>query len=317
MSEGRRAWSFGVLFALVCAGGLVGCSKQYIRVDVTDLSVSGVTQAAEISRTESYQEKLSIIKTLAVRAPDSCRSDSTEATTGKTTGLTSVVQTTCGLRLAELERALVGAGYRVISWDSLNRLERSRNISPYVAAAELGADAVVLVNNLDTTKVETGKKDSLAMKYALASPDGEKRGDVDLNQGTRRHLDDMVVQRFVRTDAHGNIGASATLDATVVFVKSGEALWFYRRTRTRGFENREQASFLFRGRQNTSRGERSTYRPVAARPSETDHSERAVFRSQETGSRSKEQRVDLFKEVEVELVREVTTDFVERFRSGT
>ena len=59
-----------------------------------------------------------------------------------------------------LERSLAGAGYRVISGDALYRLEGSTSprLSTYVAAQQLGADAVFVINSLETSDVQRGAR---------------------------------------------------------------------------------------------------------------------------------------------------------------
>src|SRR6185503_3510084 len=103
----------------------------------------------DVRRTQNYLANFQNIRTVGFRAPDTCFTQTAGRATGATQSSGTILTTECAVWLAELERAVSNEGYRVISWDVLQRAERSGTGSIYEAAKRLGADLVFILNSLE------------------------------------------------------------------------------------------------------------------------------------------------------------------------
>ncbi len=283
-----------------------GCAKSYVRVDLEYAGAHGDRAQPAVSTTPSYRRAARDIQVVAVRMPEFCVTESAAQATGRARSTDLIMESTCAVWLAELERALVGGGYRVISWDSLYELERTRNLSTYVAARELGAHAVVLVNSLEATVRTADQEGALTIRYYQSNPSGEAVAPVNLPASTRSVLKRLMDR--ARLNAGGGM-LSAALDATVVLTVSGEAAWFYRWDITQSAAFAGLRAYLFRGRGRH-------FRPV--RPRDLDGGGPSLDESAavETASGHAPGAVDPYKRGKLELVRTVARDFATRLRQG-
>lgn len=224
---------------------------DYVRVDYQGQRSIGGEAPAEISDTPAYRKSLPSWKTVALRVPNTCLSDTAARVTGTASDSRLILTTQCGIWLKELESALSNAGYRVISWDALHRAESAGDMSTYSAAAKLGADVVFLINSLESNP--TSLKDTAKMKlsYMRSNAAGANLGPMPLDEQRRAWLKKYVGARTDHTkrQATGVTAYAATLDLTAVSATGGESVWFYRRALTRLIEgvvrSAERMSFLF------------------------------------------------------------------------
>ena len=73
----------------------------------------------EVRPTPKYDEARSKMKAAAIRFPDSCLNASASQASGVAQQTQTILQTTCGVYLSEMEKALATAGFKVFSWDAL------------------------------------------------------------------------------------------------------------------------------------------------------------------------------------------------------
>lgn len=315
-----RVWSTGVAAARWSRGGLCalallaasGCAKEYIRVDARLVALRGIDTRPQVSATESYRKALPSMKVLSLRPPDSCRDETAAVAEGRARASDAIMQINCGVWLAEMERGLVSTGYRVVSWDTIARLERTRNIATYLAAREFGVDAIILINSLEAHEVGQGSSEELTHTYYRSNPDGAALGEALLSTATRGALKRMVNTRFNTKDSRGNTAVTATIDATIVLVSAGEAIWFYRQSKTHNLVNVQYQSFLFRGREWPTEVH---FRPVKPRTVTDDRFEEQA-RSQDVQVASVGDARNPYHKIRLDLIKGIASDFVNRFRSG-
>jgi hypothetical protein len=187
----------------------------------------------------------------------------------------------------------------VLSWSTLMGIEHQQNVPVHVAAQQLGADIVVIVNDMYVGFADAGQKTEATYRYFLSDPQGSHVQPAQLFTADREWLKEFVRQRA------GEVGTAQTarslqarLNATVVLVKgfdagtpaavapgsaakpvapvapvaptpvpegaarSGEAIWFYNRSVGTGAGGEKGVRFLFGGMAMSSYAEAFPDRPA-------------------------------------------------------
>lgn len=205
-----------------------GCSNHYL-LSSQFVASSQAGKAPEIIETPFYLAERSKIRTVAVRAPDSCSNRTADEATGSASTKGTILQTNCGVEMAEIEKALAKMGYRVISWKVLAR-EMSKDKSANDIAAALGAEVLFQINSLEKSQKTLGKDARWERKYYQSNDAGAKLEERAFDDPTRAHFKRLYLDSFEnRIDLRR---LAVTLDANAVFVKSGESIWYYRWTYT-------------------------------------------------------------------------------------
>ena len=206
---------------------LGGCGGTYLLT--SDLVASSQEdKAPEIVETPRYDSDRAQFQTVAVRAPDSCSNQTTNQATGDANAAGTVLQTSCGIEMSEIEKALSKRHYRVISWKVLAHEMNDKNKSVTEIAGALGADVIFQINSLEQSKKNMGSDARWERKYYDSDSYGKKIKE--------RSFDDKQRDNFRSTflgpkeGRYSMIKLAATLDASVVLVKTGEAIWYYRWT---------------------------------------------------------------------------------------
>ncbi|MCH2109863.1 MAG: hypothetical protein MK135_11065, partial [Polyangiaceae bacterium] len=223
----------------------------------------------------------------------------------------------CGVWLSEIEKALVRNGFRVVSWDALRTIEENERIPPYKAAAKLGADVVFLFNSLEVNPVSAGGENAYRISYFDSDKYGH-RGAPHLMTASERSELRQAVQARSRSigDQNGTSVLSSTLDATAIQTANGESIWFYRNTALKTLSADAGKAFLFARPQGQgwflaeAQSESSGVASAVAPPPPEELS--AV----DSGGSSVAANVDPHAVQRLELMRAVTQDFVDSFRSG-
>ena len=108
----------GLVLAVVSLS-MSGCAKYYMVESsyvVSDLK----EQPSQVTRS-SRAPDLSMLRTVAVKAPDLCINESQSQKTGESKGNAQVMKVQCGVEMAQIESALARAGFAVISWKMKTR----------------------------------------------------------------------------------------------------------------------------------------------------------------------------------------------------
>ncbi len=323
----------GLPLLLVLATGISGCSRglptcrvvekasaEYFRVDYRVRAENGIVPRAEVRAAGRFEALRNTWTegTAAIRLPDKCRQESAGSGTGAMGqgGGAEIMATTCGFWLAELERALVKAKYKVVSWNALNQVERTRNVPTYVAARDLGADLVFLINSLEDAPSALGSAYSESFRFFDSNEDGAKKAPRELDDDERAKLKGFVRDRTnVLRNGKNIIGIKAILDMTAVDTKTGEAVWFYLKQEAKPVPSALDRRFLFAKYHDSPQ-----WWPVlpTSLQSETGN---AVGKegghhasSDEESGESMPAPEDAYKAERNELVRSVVDDFMNRFR---
>lgn len=259
----RALFGLSALVATVacvsCASTVAPCARQevakappaptYFRVDYKIRAEGGLVPRAEVREGVNFNKlKGSWTEgTAAVRLPESCKQEGAAQGTGALAAEgKAIMATNCGFWLAEIERALSKGHYKVVSWNALSQLERTKGVPTHIAARELGADFVLLVNSLDAAPSRLGKAYSESFKYFDSDPSGKKGAPREIADAERHRLKEFVQSRtnFLR-DKDLVTGIKAVLDMTAVDAKTGEAVWFYLKQEARLLQSGLDRHFLF------------------------------------------------------------------------
>lgn len=207
---------------------LAGCSNHYL-LSSQFVASTQTGKEPEIIETPFYLTERTKIRTVAVRAPDSCSNQTADQATGQAASQGTILQTNCGVEMAEIEKSLAKMGYRVISWKVLAR-EMGKNQSATDSAAALGAEVIFQINSLEKSQKTLGKDARWERKYYLSNDNGSKVEERAFDDATRTHFKKNYLENF-----ENNIDTrrqAVTLDANAVYVKTGESIWYYRWTHT-------------------------------------------------------------------------------------
>lgn len=207
---------------------LSGCSGNYYLLTSKFVMSTQLESPPEIVETPTYKEQGAKIKTVAVKAPDSCSNRTADERSGVAESREAVLKTTCGVEMAEIERALSKASYRVISWKVLAREMEGKNVSALQVAKDLGAQILFQINSLEKSTRSLGKDARWERNYFTSDKYGEAREEKSFADDMRAYLKSSYLESY---ESSVNLKRLAvTLDANAVHVKDGESIWFYRWT---------------------------------------------------------------------------------------
>lgn len=207
---------------------LAGCGNDRYLLRSKFVMSSQAEQPPEVIETPAYRTESPAVVTVAVRAPDSCSNRTADERTGGAQSQESVLKTTCGVEMAEIERALTKASYRVISWKVLSREMDGRNLSALEVAGKLGAEVLFQINSLEKSKKTLGKDARWERNYFESNAYGEVEQEQAFDEGTRAFFKRAFLDSYENAADFRRL--AVTLDANAVMVKTGESVWFYRWT---------------------------------------------------------------------------------------
>lgn len=203
---------------------MAGCSTKYLMT--SQFVVSSQAEAEpELVVTPKYKEVKGKVVTVAVKAPDNCSNRTADDATGAAHSRESVLKTTCGIEMAEIERALARKGFKVISWKAMEMAMKS-NDSISAAAGALGAEVIFQINSLETSTRNMGKDARWERAFYVSDDFARKVKDQPLSDGVRNYLR----KSYLEAAEQGVLLSrqAVTLDATATLVQTGESIWYYR-----------------------------------------------------------------------------------------
>ena len=225
-----------------------------------------------------------------------------------------IMSSDCGVWLSVLERHLAIAGYRVVSWDTINQETKGNAISTYKAAQQLGVDALIMINSLETkrrTKADITGESSSEFEYLKSDENGQAFAPIRLSQSIRNRLRVLTLNRLQLIKQTDFVAMTATVDVTIVMAETGQSIWFYQRELSKNLMVQKNRKILFRGRE-------SFYRPVRPKSLVDDVAlETMGSYDQHVSKVSREDSVkSKLAKTKKELIENVSSDFVNRFKSG-
>jgi hypothetical protein len=284
---------------------------EYVAVDSEVQVATAEATAPEVTDTPQYRAELPVIRQVALQAPSECASRTAAAATGQGTATGTLVKTECGVEMGELERALTRAGFAVQSWTSLAALVRDEKISPREAAARMGAQVLFQVNSLEKVRAAPVTGAKWERRYFVSDVYGRRGAPASLPESERSVLREFVARPESDWIALTGQRLGAMLDVNAVMVSSGQSIWFYRWQRLDTPTAARQVSALAR------RVDGGPWVPVAPAPLAPAALPVDERRSVESGERvSGGAPEDPADAAYFRLMREVVTDFVQRFTHG-
>jgi len=216
----RTALAFLVVTLSACA------SKQHYLIEskyVADQS----EPVPNVTKTRSYSKLVSQIDTIAVKAPDSCVTETEAQKTGRASNSSTSMLTHCGVNMAHIERELAKAGFNVISWAELkSAVEVARQnehaVTPMTAATRLDADALFQINSLEGTRTSAGRDARWETRFYNSDAYGTKKEIARVREDVAKQLRDYADGRLNEAPTR----PSATINASVTY-NNGQAIWFY------------------------------------------------------------------------------------------
>jgi hypothetical protein len=267
-------------FATGCMG-LPRCAalpSQYVVVERQQSELRGGSAQPEITPTAAYHELRSTFRTVALRLPDNCFFQA-ELHSGANAEAAKL-ESRCGIPLQVLERALTRNGFQVLSWSTLMGIERQQNVPVHVAAQQLGADIVIIVNDMYVGLENAAASTEATYRYYVSDNKGTRVQPMQLFEADRNWLKTFVRER-AGADPQAVAGRTlqARLNATIVLAKgrepvpagdvdgsavkttappaaspaapfsgrSGEAIWFYNWRVGKASNDSNGLLFLFAG----------------------------------------------------------------------
>jgi len=121
----------------IILSSLVGCggSYNYCYIETKVIAADSIQEPPKVIKTKAYQAIKDTIDTVAIIAPDSCREQSAMSSSKLHEDF---IRSNCGVEIGIVERGLIEAGFKVVSWEMLASL--SRGTSYLESAKELGVD---------------------------------------------------------------------------------------------------------------------------------------------------------------------------------
>ncbi|WP_374433633.1 hypothetical protein [Inhella sp.] len=293
---------------------LSGCTSvsHYVVASQFVASSQG-QQPPEVIETEAYRVDGARTTTVAVRAPDSCANATADQASGGAQSQGAILATTCGVEMGDIERAFARANYKVISWKVLAR-EMAGNKSATEVAQALGAEVLFQINSLEKSQKTLGKDARWERRYYRSDANGARLGDQPLPDDQR----DLIARTYLtRLEGQYNPRTYAvTLDASAVWVKSGQSIWYYRWTKAA--EPPESGS-SYSLHLNCKDNVLATC--IATRQAEQERARSGGGSSQArsgevVGVSVSEKAEDRERAVQAELLKEVIDNFVQRFSAA-
>lgn len=296
------------LFVILClafaSGLMTGCAKHYT-LSTEYVANDAAETPAEVVSTSNYRNSLTSIKTIAVQAPDFCINETSTQKEG-TRAESAILRINCGIEMGEIERGWAKFGYEVLSWKVLKQTQDKFNLSPRQAAERLGADAIVLINSTERSFVQPGENARWERRYFIADKQGHQQSPAYVNNITERQFIRMLGEEERKLVGKNRL--SATINATVFLVSTGQAVWFYEWTHAEKKLEQSRADLhvicekdFCRPAPQLLRGDRQT---------RLSSGNTAALSTQRTPQNQ-------YRAIHSRLMKEVINDMVKKFSSGT
>jgi hypothetical protein len=127
--------------------------------------------------------------------------------------------------MAELERALTRAGFRVVSWGAMQHMAAKEKVGLLEAARELGIDALIQVNALERIEIRPGRDARFERRFYRASLSGQRADPARVDSTVAREFESLIKPKEASLATGARVGA--TINVSAVSVESGATIWFY------------------------------------------------------------------------------------------
>ncbi len=213
-----------------------GCATQapYYLVESRLVQSDFRPDQPDVTDTPDYRVTHHLIRLVALQPPDGCADRGMAGSVAAAELELGVLRTRCGVEMAQLERALARAGYRVVSWGALLHLSASEEIPVREAARQLGVDALFQVNALERVELRPRRDARWERRFYRATETGERTEPAHVERARRNEFEALIEPRERRQIGGTRIGAA--INVSVVSVPTGATIWFYEWTRVQEAE---------------------------------------------------------------------------------
>ena len=289
--------------------GLGQCKQPQIDYFTVRYRIQDVLEQprAEVRQSERFSTLRTTWNTVAIRRPDACANETAGQATGAFTHETGEVQhetmlgTDCGFWLAEVERGLAKNKFTVVSWKSLEQVEKKNQVPSYVAARQLGRES-------------RGQNVNTKVEYFESNANGDRGEPLEVSETENKGVTDFMkpLTKSMRSQKWF-YAVKTVLDITAVDTRTGEAVWFYVKQQVCREDVPGEMNFLF-GHYPID----DSWWPVTPKWLIALRREKRATRSAssfETEYQRKPQPEQWYKQHSDELTRSVIDDFLSHFRS--
>lgn len=291
--------------------------RQILALVQAQFDVQRAQDEAQITQTERYRARRANYRRVAVAAPTGCVNQNVAQTTGQTQAAGDILRTSCGVEMAELERALAQAGYIVTSWRTMNQ---SQSL-PLEAARTFHADVLFQVNSLENSAIPLAQANISSWRYFRADAQGNQQQPLPLSRPDQQQLLQLAASPLSIYQNQTRF-ASVTLDSTAIDVETGETVWLYRHSKVEVPSGTDRFTSLARGVELL--GPRQPGQPYLAwtpyRAQQASTGPQQVVDEFSTGTSSMSETgstaTNPYQEHQHRMLREVVADFVQKFQTG-
>jgi hypothetical protein len=221
----KRQQRLQIFFWVAACSFLTACGPPYYLV-TSDFMVADNREASpEIVESPTYLSMIPKIQSLAIKAPEGCANETAAQSSGEAEGQGMLLKTTCGIEMAELERALTKAGFKVISWNVLQNKVVKEEITPQTASQELGAEVLFQINSLERSLVQAGQDARWERRFYQSNDIGEQLDPASLPAKEGEQLIAQIKEKEAALNHQERL--SVTINASASLVETGETIWFY------------------------------------------------------------------------------------------
>lgn len=304
-----RSLLLPLVFALSACGG--GAAK-YLKLE-SRLIESNRDGEREITGSPMYENTYRNVIKVAVRAPDVCANQNASEATGaarQDAAVATLIKTSCGVEMAEMERSLTKRGYQVVSWKMLSNIVAADAKIPVLdAAKKLGAQVLFQVNSLERVNIVPGQDARIERRFFNSNKFGETLAPATLAEGSIDSMRPLLLKQEDDLRRFGRLGAMLDVNATIV--ESGQSIWFYRASKIEQLTRDATASILLT--QKKKQGWTVTSPQQQGQAGEDTRVARsAEMVAVSSGGRSADQENAAY----FALVRNAVDDFANSFASG-
>ncbi|HEB91133.1 MAG TPA: hypothetical protein ENI85_16275 [Deltaproteobacteria bacterium] len=205
-----------------------GTSTPYFLVESRLIRNQRDAGGADVTETPEYRSLAGMIRTVGLQPPDVCADQGKTASGGDGRLQREILRTRCGVEMAEFERALTRAGFRVVSWGAVQQLSRNQEKSLLGSARALGIDVLLQVNALERIDIQPGRDARIERRFYRATRHGERTEPASVAQAQAREFERIIGRREDALAAASRV--AATINVSAVSVESGATIWFYEAT---------------------------------------------------------------------------------------
>ncbi len=216
---------FAVFAIVIASSALTACGTPYYLVTSDFMTSDNREAPPEIVQSQTYLSVIPNIKSLAVKAPEGCANETAAESSGEAAGQDVLLKTTCGIEMAELERALTKAGFQVISWNVLQNKVLKEEITPQKASKELGAEVLFQINSLERSLVQAGQDARWERRFYESNDQGVQLDPTSLPVIEGEQLIRQIKKKESSLSRQERL--SVTINASASLVETAETMWFY------------------------------------------------------------------------------------------